>query len=165
MSAKFRKAIEDRIKMLQANKQKVAKVGIVGYQHYDDKNQTPVAYIAAIHEYGAPSRNIPPRPFFRPTFSAQKKNWVKTGAELLRNGASVEDMLDLVSARAAGDVKETLSNILSPPLAVSTKIARNRKAHQRSAKYGKTPNAVSIKPLVDTGLLFDSIDHVVVEKE
>ena len=125
----------------------------------------PVAYIASIHEYGSPSNNIPPRPFFRPTVATQKKTWAGIGKQVLQNGGTVEDMLDLVGSRAAGDVFETISNIDSPPLALSTKKARNRKAHQQAAKYGKKPNAVSIKPLVDTKLLIHSISHIVVDKE
>lgn len=48
---KFRKALQDKIEKLSAANNKVAKVGIVEHQHYDDN--TPVAYIAAIHEHGA----------------------------------------------------------------------------------------------------------------
>lgn len=164
MSQKFKQALQQRMKRLQEAKGKVAKVGIVGHQHYADKNQTPVAYVAAIHEYGSPSNHIPARPFMRPTVAAQKKNWANIGKQLLQNGASVEDMLELVGKRAAGDVFETISNIHSPPLARSTKMARNRKAHKQAAKYGKKPNAVSIKPLEDTKLLISSIGYKVVDK-
>lgn len=163
MSAKFKAALEDRIKALQSVQGKVAKVGIVEHQHYDDG--TPVAYVAAIHEYGSPSNNIPPRPFFRPTVAAQKKTWAGIGKQILQNGGTVEDILDSVGSRAAGDVFETISNIDSPPLAISTKKARNRKAHQQAAEYGQKPNSVSIKPLVDTKLLIHSISHIVVDKE
>lgn len=158
MSSKFRQAIEDRIKMLQEAKRKVAKVGIVGHQHYDDKNQTPVAYVAAIHEYGSPSQNIPARPFFRPTIAAQKKAWAKVGRQLLKNGASVEDMLDLVGARAAGDVRETLSQIKSPPLKEATIRAKERKYKSKSEHRPE-------KPLFASGLLTKSISHVVVDKD
>ncbi|KEZ23184.1 hypothetical protein HS327_00790 [Glaesserella parasuis] len=48
---KFRKALQAKIDNLSAAKNKVAKVGIVEHQHYDDN--TPVAYVASIHEYGA----------------------------------------------------------------------------------------------------------------
>lgn len=158
MSAKFRQAIENRIKMLQDAKRKVAKVGIVGHQHYDDKNQTSVAYVAAIHEYGAPSRNIPARPFFRPTIAAHKKAWAKIGKQLLQNSASIEDTLDLVGLRAAGDVKETLSKVDSPPLREATIKAKER-------KYKSKSNQRPEKPLFDSGLLMASIDHVVIDKE
>lgn len=163
MSAKFKAALEARIKAVKDANKKVVKVGIVGYQHYDDG--TPVAYVAAIHEYGSPSTNIPPRPFFRPTVAAQKKTWAGISQQILKNGGTVEDMLDSVGSRAAGDIFETISNIDAPPLAISTKKARNRKAHKQTEKYGKKPNAVSIKPLVDTKLLIDSIGYVVVDKE
>lgn len=142
------------------------KVGIVEHQHYDDG--TPVAYVAAIHEYGSPSNNIPPRPFFRPTVVAQKKNWAGIGKQILQNGGTVEDMLDSVGSSAAGDIFETISNIDSPPLALSTKKARNRKAHQQTDEHKKNkkkPKAISIKPLEDTKFLIHSISHIVVDKE
>ncbi|AHG75433.1 hypothetical protein X808_9100 [Mannheimia varigena USDA-ARS-USMARC-1296] len=163
MSAKFKAALEARIKSLKAAKNKVVKIGIVEQQQYEDG--TPVAYVAAIHEYGSPSNNIPPRPFFRPTISAQKQAWANIGKQILQNGGSAEEVLDSVGDRAKSDIFETISNIDAPQLAISTKKARNRKAHQQAAKYGKKPNAVSIKPLVDTKLLIHSIGYVVVDKE
>ena len=33
--------------------------------------------LAAVHEYGSPSRNIPPRPFIRPVIEQCKKDIVK----------------------------------------------------------------------------------------
>ena len=96
MSAKFKAALEARIKAVKDANKKVVKVGIVGHQRYDD--DTPVAYIAAIHEYGSPNNNIPPRPFFRPTVAVQKKTWARIGKQILQNGGTVEDMLDSVLA-------------------------------------------------------------------
>lgn len=135
MSEKFKAALEARIKAVKDANKKVVKVGIVGHQRYDD--ETPVAYVAAIHEFGSPSNNIPPRPFFRPTVAAQKKNWAGIGKQILQNGGTVEDMLDSVGSSAAGDIFETISNIDSPPLALSTKKARNRKAHQQTDEHKK----------------------------
>lgn len=135
MSEKFKAALEARIKAVKDANKKVVKVGIVGHQRYDD--ETPVAYVAAIHEFGSPSNNIPPRPFFRPTVAAQKKNWAGIGKQILQNGGTIEDMLDSVGSSAAGDIFETISNIDSPPLALSTKKARNRKAHQQTDEHKK----------------------------
>ncbi|MDO9950462.1 hypothetical protein Q7404_08395 [Glaesserella parasuis] len=159
---KFRKALQDKIDNLSAAKNKVAKVGIVEHQHYDDN--TPVAYVASIHEYGSPSNNIPPRPFMRPTVSEKKGEWAKIGKQILQNGGDVDSMLEMVGLRASADIVEKISNIDVPPLAISTKKARNRKAHQQTAKYNKKPKAVSIKPLVDTKVLISSISYIVTDK-
>ncbi|OOF43037.1 hypothetical protein BKK51_12200 [Rodentibacter trehalosifermentans] len=64
----------------------------------------------------------------------------------------------------------TISEIESPPLALSTKIARNRRAHKpyqtKSGRWRKPrPKSISIKPLVDTGLLIASITSDLIDKE
>ncbi|WP_237184455.1 hypothetical protein [Rodentibacter caecimuris] len=71
--SKFAKELKKRIAGFKAGKGKVARVGVIENQHYDD--DTPVAYIAAVHEYGSESNNIKPRPFFRPTISEKQKEW------------------------------------------------------------------------------------------
>lgn len=197
---KFRKALQAKIDNLSAAKNKVAKVGIIEHQHYDDN--TPVAYIASIHEYGArftvPERkatiyrkiakngdwtskhgsefvkkensnfatevtipahivNIPARPFMRPTISEKKGEWAKRGKQVLRNGGSVEDMLNLVGGKAASDIVETISKIETPSLQKSTIKARERKYKSKSSE---SPT----KPLVDSKLLKSSISHVVTDK-
>lgn len=157
--SKFAHVLKKKLADFQAAKGKVARIGVIAEQHYDDK--TPVAYVAAIHEYGSPQNNIPARPFFRPTISDKKSEWGKTMAKLLKQGKNTEDVLALTGQVAAADVVKTISELDSPPLALSTKIARNRKAHQG----GKKPKAISIKPLVDTGLLISSITSDVVDKE
>ena len=157
--SKLKEALKQRIQNIQEVKSKKVRVGIVGHQHYDDENKTPVAYVAAIHEYGSPSNNIPPRPFFRPTIAEKKGEWVELVCQSLKHGASLENALDSVGLRASADVFETLSNVASPPLALSTKLARNRKAY----KNGGKPKAISIKPLYDTGLLQASISFEVVD--
>lgn len=197
---KFRKALQAKIDNLSAAKNKVAKVGIIEHQHYDDN--TPVAYIASIHEYGArftvPERkatiyrkiatngdwtskhgsefvkkensnfatevtipahivNIPARPFMRPTISEKKGEWAKIGKQFLKNGGSVEGMLNLIGKQAAGDIVETISKIETPPLKKSTIKARNGSYESKSSES-------STKPLVDTKRLISSISHIVTDK-
>lgn len=152
---KFRKALQAKIDNLSAAKNKVAKVGIIEHQHYDDN--TPVAYIASIHEYGSPSNNIPPRPFMRPTISEKKSEWAKIGKQILQNGGGVDSMLEMVGLRASADIVESISKIDSPPLQEATIKARNRKYKSKSPKS-------STKPLVDTKRLISSISHIVTDK-
>ncbi|OOF84641.1 hypothetical protein BKG93_06665 [Rodentibacter ratti] len=49
--SKFAKELKKRLADFKAGQGKVARVGVIENQHYDD--DTPVAYIAAVHEYGA----------------------------------------------------------------------------------------------------------------
>lgn len=55
-------------------------VGILKHNSYPDTGST-VAVVAASLEYGAPTRNIPERPLFRPVFEEQVKGIVKDAVE------------------------------------------------------------------------------------
>ena len=126
------------------------RIGVQEGQQYEDG--TPVAYVAAIHEYGAPEVGIPPRPFLRTTVAEKRKEWtgqMRDGvAAVMHGAASVEQSLEMIGMGAAGDVKKTISTVSSPPLKQAT-IAR--KGHA--------------KPLVETGLLLQSITSKVANKE
>ena len=125
------------------------RIGVQENQQYEDG--TPVAYVAAIHEYGAPKVGIPPRPFLRTTLDQKRKEWtdqMRDGvAAVMHRAVSVEQALEMIGMGAAGDVKKTISTVSSPPLKQAT-IAR--KGHA--------------KPLVETGLLLQSITSKVEEK-
>lgn len=124
----------------------VAQIGFPSGQHYPDG--TNVAFVASVHEFGAPGVNIPARPFMRPTVNTKKDSWVKT----VRNGIpkvvtgkmTAFDVLDLVGIQAAADVQESISKVTSPPLSPIT-IARKGSA----------------KPLVDTGQMIASVRNSV----
>ncbi|TCJ96148.1 hypothetical protein EV694_1700 [Volucribacter psittacicida] len=161
-AAKFTAKLKHYINAVKSGEQKSVRVGVIENQHYENGN--PVAYIAAIQEYG--SEHIPPRPFFRPTIATKKTTWAGKATALLKRGNDVESVLEILGEIAAADIVETISNIHSPPLSLATKIARNRKAHQKNAKgRRKRPKSVSIKPLIDSGLLVTSISSQVVEGE
>lgn len=129
---------------------------------------TPVAYVATIQEFGAIAMNlgaaagayqnggdgvagkpaiIPARPFMRPTVAAQGANWVKllgAGAKsVLTGGATPVQVMEAVTLKAAGDVAKTIASITNPPLSPLT-IARKG----------------SKKPLVDTGLMIQSVTGI-----
>ena len=58
-------------------------VGVIrGNARYEDG--TDVVDIAAIHEYGAPSRNIPARPLWKPSFEEAKESVTGIFKEKLR---------------------------------------------------------------------------------
>lgn len=155
----FRRALAQAMATAKEAEETVLRVGITSEQHYEDG--TPVAYVAAIHEYG--SGNIPPRPFFRPTLKEQDRAWsklVQVGlAESLQGGRGVNDVFEMVGILAASDVKGTIASITSPELKASTIAARNRK-YKSASPSGKK----SVKPLVDTGLLLASITHWTAKK-
>lgn len=106
----------------------------------------PVAMIAAIQEFGAPSRGIPPRPFFRNMVKAKSSEWPSAIAGVLkRNHYDAPKALNIVGEAIAGQLRQSIIQTNSPPLAPST-----------IAKKGFS------KPLIDTGHMINSVDHEVV---
>lgn len=102
---------------------------------------------------------IPPRPFMRPTIAREQTKWMKImseGAKLVLKGKrTARDIMDLVSATAAGDIAKTISQITSPALQASTIAARRRKMAD-----SKTTGNLD-KPLVARGLMLNSCTNVV----
>ena len=146
--------------MLDGLSNKVARVGFFPSAKYEDG--TPVAYVAAIQEFGAPSQGIPPRPFMRPTAEAQRGAWQATarqGAQAVAKGNSTGlQVLDVLGQLAAGDVRKAISRVASPPLKQATIDARLRKRADQTT-LGKLN-----KPLVDTGTLLNAVTSEVGDK-
>lgn len=136
-----------------------ARVGFFEQHRYPDG--TPVAQVAAVHEFGAPSKNIPPRPFFRPTIEEYAPAWAKQieqGAKRVLTGdATAPQVLEAVAMGAAGNVAQTIAAITAPPLAPATVEARTAK------RKDKTVTQTLQKPLVDTGLMIQSVTGALVE--
>ena len=115
------------------------KTGWFETAHYPDG--TPVAYVATIHEFG--TGHIPARPFMRPAVADHGGEWLQLLADgakaSLAGGPAPEQVLELVTLAAAGNVAEKIQAVTSPPLTPATV---GRKG--------------SDKPLVDTGQMFQS---------
>ena len=138
---KFEAAMADLARRL--GRPATLKVGFLGNATYPDGK--PVAMIAAINEYGAPSRGQPPRPFFRRMINAKQGEWPAAIAGVLQaQGNDVEKAFDIAGAAIAGQLRQSIVDLVDPPLAPST-IAR--KGHD--------------KPLVDTSHMLKSVDHEV----
>jgi hypothetical protein len=101
--------------------------------------------IAAIQEFGAPSRGIPPRPFFRNMIKAKSGEWPKAIAALLKaNNYDARRTLMLTGEAIAGQLRQSIVDTNSPPLKPAT-IKRKGFA----------------KPLIDTSVMINSIDYEV----
>ena len=139
---------------IAAMKSKKLRVGWFDTSQYQDG--TPVAYVAAIHEFGNPAGGVPARPFMRPTIEAKTPEWKSTlagGAHQVLNGKlTAEQMLGQVGQMAAGNIAETIASIDTPALKTGTIKARESR---------RNSPGVSTKPLVDTGLLIQSVNHKV----
>jgi hypothetical protein len=104
-----------------------------------------VATVAAIQEFGAPSRNIPPRPFMRRLVKEKSSEWPKAVAMLLKaNGYDAKKTLELAGQAISGQLRQVIKDVVSPPLKPATV---KRKGFS--------------KPLIDTSHLINSIDYEV----
>ena len=161
------------------------RIGIQENQQYEDG--TPVAYVGAIHEYGAPERGIPQRSFLRSTEAEKQQEWaghMEDGVKAVIAGAvTPEQVLEMVGMSAARDVIQTISTIQEPPLSPITVMLRGMQSHDSSLKVtgktvgeaarrvkdGLTNYGASTKPLVTQGsgggLLKASITSKVADKE
>lgn len=121
-----------------------------------------VAEVALVQEMGNPLKHIPPRPFIRPTIRNQKNVWQEILTKKLKmaldQGIPAIDALKLVGDKAAGDVRETISKIYTPPLSPKTIAARVRKY-----KNQKTIGNL-YKPLVETGYMLATCSSEVSEE-
>lgn len=163
---------------------KDGKVGYFESARYE--NGTPVAYVAAIQEFGSPAKSIPPRSFMRSTTLEKRRSWAdlaKKGAALILKGelSPAKAMLGLVT-QAKGDVQAKIASIQEPALSPITLALRKVKLGMVSGLgpevTGRTvgivaamlsagtlsPAGVSTKPLIEPvgipggGTLFGTID-------
>ena len=158
----MKKGIEAIKRTLESIQKKEAKVGFFDTAHYPDG--TPVAYVATIQEFGYGP--IPPRPFMRPAQEQNKDKWLNGIArgvkQALDGKVDIVDVLEQVGMVAAGDVRKAIKAVTAPALADSTVAARKRRLSKRSAQKAN-PITIS-KPLVDTGLMIQSVTSAVVDR-
>lgn len=155
---KIRAALD---KIPEGFKDKESKVGWFPGAAYP--NGTPVAYVSIIQEMGAPEAGIPARPFIRPTLSARKTAWattLKQGVKAKIDGSmEATGVLELVGQQAAGDIRKTITQVHTPPLKKATVEARARRLSNRTITTSLQ------KPLIDTGLMLNSLTSQVSDKE
>lgn len=124
---------------------------------YDDG--TPVAGVAAVHEYGSVIRGIPPRPFLRTATEDNKASWSKIleqGAKSILAGRSTAyDVMTLLGLKIEGDIKKAIKSVTTPALQQSTIDARKRK----KANGEKIGNLT--KPLVEEAIMINTVTHEV----
>jgi hypothetical protein len=155
----------------------VAQVGFPAGTAYEDG--TPVAYVAAIQEFGAPEVKIPARPTIKPAVAEKSGEWAQFMRQMVAKvGAGVVsafDVLDGVGRIAVADIQTKIAEVNSPPLSPITVLLRKwRKEGKtitgrtvgqaaREIAEGVDPGSDN-KPLNDSGLLMASV-HNAVNKE
>lgn len=129
-----------------------ARVGWFETAKYEDG--TPVAAVAAKNEFG--SGPVPARPFMRPTIEAELPQWARiaerAAKQVVAGAMDQRTAIEVLAAKAAGDIRKAITRVQSPPLAPRTIEAR--------AARGASGKA-SAKPLVDTGHMLQTLTHEV----
>jgi hypothetical protein len=114
---------------------------------------TPMAMIAAVHEFGSPEQNIPERSFLRGGIRRGTPKFGKLNernlSAVVRGTMTVAQSLGQLGAMAAGEVKREFTTADFAPIAQATIYARKR-------RFGKA----STRPLIATGNLRQSITWV-----
>lgn len=137
-------ALEARLKKLASTQPATVSIGFLGDATYDGGKS--VAMVAAINEFGAPSRGQPPRPFFRNMIAAKSADWPgligRVFADEGRENAAAT--LTIVGAAVQGQLVQSIKDLETPPLSPRT-IAR------------KKFQAAGGKPLIDTGFMLRNV--------
>ena len=142
-----------------------------------EANGVSIPLIAAVQEFGAPKKGIPPRPYFRTMIGQKSGEWPsKLMALMQANKYDADKSLDQLGFEVASDLQQSIIDMNDPPLSPVTVMLRGMrgkkqfrdlpfwelfaKAKERVAK-NKTNYGASTKPLIDTGTLYNSVDHIV----
>lgn len=126
---------------------KLVRAGFLGGSRYPEaEGGTPVALVAAVHEFGAPEKGIPPRPFMSKTIARNKDKWAKKASDLIAE-VGVDKALDQVGEEMADDIRKSISDEDWTPLNPATV---KRKGFD--------------KPLIDTMDMMRAVTHKVTEK-
>lgn len=120
-----------------------------------------VAHVATIQEFGYPKKNIPPRPFMRPTVAREENNWRKIidqeSKKIVAGTQTPAGMFQIIGLQASGQVAKSIVAVMAPPLKPATIAARKRRL-----AGGKTTKSLE-KPLIDTGIMMETVTYTVEE--
>lgn len=168
--------LHDLKKRMKSLEEYSAQAGWFESARYDDG--VPVAQVAIYNEYG--TSRIPPRPFMRPTVESQKGEWARTTgkvvSQVLRGKMSAEQGMTLVAQKAAGDIRQTITQVFEPELSPVTVLLRQwRKEGKditgktvgdaaRAVAEGQRGEGVTTKPLIDTGHMLATCTGIAVKK-
>lgn len=157
----------------QLQKRYSVKVGILGAKAAREKGG-PIsnAEIAAIHEFGSPSKNIPPRSWLRMPLMTRLPEIFRRYGQRLINRMTVDNILDIydeLGARAMKVIDEAFSTSgfgSWAPKKVPTH-PKKKKGRLKLSKYKQLTDEQKkqySRPLIDTGELRKHVDREVIER-
>lgn len=148
------KALE---KLADQIKKSKLEVGFFESAKYPDG--TPVAYVAAIQEFGYPEGNIPSRPFFRNAIS-QNDGWKdlanKAMNAVIEGRMGLNQALNQMGLVIGSSVQDSINDGSYEALKQSTLDARQSR---------KRTKGVASKPLIDTAQMLQAVSYSVSDGE
>ncbi len=141
-----------------------------------DSEGTSIPLIAATQNFGAPTRGIPPRPFFSNMVRDKSPAWgAQMGAALNATDFDGEAALGLMGEGIAGQLRQAIIDTVRPPLSPVTLMLRKMRSEDQTLRVtgatvgeaarrvaaGESTAGVSIKPLVDRGEMLAAVDYEV----
>ena len=149
-------------------------VGFFESARYEDGTSVPT--VAAIHQFGAPNRNIPARPYFTNAMEHIEREVrrmvlgdLRQQTRALGTGGAVrapridDGLLNQIGAKAAGIIQQSIVDISRPPLSQKTIEARRnrgkgkRRTKGRGRRVRVSASGLGPTPLIDTGFLRRSV--------
>jgi hypothetical protein len=128
---------------------KVVKVGVPAGPT-EPESGVPLALVGAVHEFGAPSRGIPERPWLRTSIRENKTQFVRLNrvnlVRVIRGQISMDQALEMLGMMAKAAVVQKIRKGPFAPLHPDTVRAKG-----------------SSKPLIDTGNFIQSVNYEVGE--
>jgi len=152
---------------------KFVQVGFFGDSQED--GGTPVAYIAAIAEWGNPKNNQPPRPFFRGMIAQNKAGWGAQMARFMKASRCDADLaLQYMGQNISNELQASIRTFSGAPISPVTALLRQRfpmrdgmefsdvLQARHDVKAGEAPDSgVHDKPLIWTGTMLRSVNYEV----
>ena len=137
--------LEAVLKKAEQARAKQIKVGFFSDKKYDDKDETPVALVAALNEFGL-GTGTPERPFFRQSIAIIEDGLPKQLAKVLDPTTMDVSVADArrIGEYAKGVIQGRIQDLKDPPNTPAT-------IRQKG----------SSSPLVDTGQMHDAVDFEV----
>lgn len=156
-------------------KRTTLKVGFLEGENYPaDLGGQSVAMVAAIQNFGAPARSIPPRPFFSNMVKDKSPEWGEHLAAILRTvNYDAHAALKLMGQGISEQLKDSIQELDEPALSDITLMLRKMRSEDQSLRItgavvgeaarrlaaGETPDGVSTKPLVYSGTMLNAVDR------
>lgn len=168
--------LKEALKQISKEIRKKGKVQVGFMDNSVNEDGVSIPMIAAIQNFGAPSRGIPPRPFFSNMVKDKSPEWPNQLRAILKNSNYDAPLtLGRMGALIASQLEDSIIATNDPPLSPITVMLRGMRSRGKKitgktvgeaaqrVEDGKTNYGASTKPLVDRGDMLRAVTYKVSE--